>query len=115
VSEELAACLHDGYHQPGRCPEANAIASDVDSAGIGGPAPAVTGGRDPYVSTLVVVGPGDHIVVDAFRGSTQTIGAVRLGWCSIQSREAEAFLELAEAARAAASRIGALAAERGSR
>src|SRR2546428_12325015 len=95
-------CRHNGYHQPGQCPEANEVAAGVDaegdSGGITGPAwagPEVP--REAMFHGGLVLSRGGRMEPVAHGEPGLVIGAVRLGGVSLHSSEPEGPVELAGA------------------
>ena len=87
-------CLHNGYHRPGECPEANEAARVRSEAHF-------------YANLVLRRGDAMEPVAHVTSGD-RVIGAVHIGRLDIQSCEPEALIELAEALRAAAARMEAL-------
>ena len=60
---------------------------------------------EPFVHTGVILHEGHDYKPSAYTAPDGVVGSVRLGQLSIQSTEAQALIELAEALRSAASEI----------
>ena len=109
MSAEEVACRHNGYHQPGQCPEANEVAAGVDaqcdSGGITDPPTAAGVRGEAMLHAGLALSRGDRMEPVAHGDPGSVIGVVRLGCVTIHSSEPEALLELAEALRVAAARM----------